>query len=177
MKNRYMFKYKSISNFDRFKNAPFACYEEIQSQTDSFGNCGKDRNKYTPCGWRNLICGRLICTYPSRTPFYQANGAVIYAYVRDNICVTIDYKLAGSAPDLLEVKNGSECDTGRICINRLCVESRTLKSQSYTCRQQCHGNGVCNSKGACPCAQGFLPPNCQRRARGLRLLPEEKGQD
>ncbi|XP_069924680.1 disintegrin and metalloproteinase domain-containing protein 32 isoform X1 [Oryctolagus cuniculus] len=157
------------------KNAPFACYEEIQSQTDSFGNCGKDRNKYTPCGWRNLICGRLICTYPSRTPFYQANGAVIYAYVRDNICVTIDYKLAGSAPDPLEVKNGSECDTGRICINRLCVESRTLKSQSYTCRQQCHGNGVCNSKGACHCAQGFLPPNCQRRARGLRLLPEEKG--
>lgn len=35
------------------RNAPFSCYEEIQGQTDRFGNCGKDRqNRYIFCGWR-----------------------------------------------------------------------------------------------------------------------------
>ncbi|XP_040826474.1 disintegrin and metalloproteinase domain-containing protein 32-like [Ochotona curzoniae] len=157
------------------KNAPFSCYEEIQSQADVFGNCGKERNKYKACGWRSLVCGRLICTYPSRAPFHQENAAVIYAFVRNVICVTINYKLAASAPDPLEIKNGSECETGRICVNRLCVESRILRNQSHTCSLQCNGHGVCNSQGACNCTAGYLPPNCQNRARGLPLLPEEKG--
>lgn len=34
---------------------------------------------------------------------------------------------------------------------------------------------MCNSQGACNCTAGYLPPNCQNRARGLPLLPEEKG--
>lgn len=45
------------------RNAPFSCYEEIQGQTDRFGNCGKDRqNRYVFCGWRcatqdnNTLC-------------------------------------------------------------------------------------------------------------------------
>lgn len=63
---------------------------------------------------RSLVCGRLICTYPSRAPFHQENAAVIYAFVRNVICVTINYKLAASAPDPLEIKNGSECETGRV---------------------------------------------------------------
>jgi disintegrin and metalloproteinase domain-containing protein 32 len=38
------------------KNAPFACYEEIQGHTDRFGHCGKDQNnKYVFCGWRYAI--------------------------------------------------------------------------------------------------------------------------
>lgn len=34
------------------KNAPFACYEEIQSHGDRFGNCGKVRGKFQFCSWR-----------------------------------------------------------------------------------------------------------------------------
>uniref|UniRef100_A0A2I3HAB9 ADAM metallopeptidase domain 32 n=1 Tax=Nomascus leucogenys TaxID=61853 RepID=A0A2I3HAB9_NOMLE len=151
------------------RNAPFACYEEIQSQSDRFGNCGRDRNnKYVFCGWRNLICGRLVCTYPTRKPFHQENGDVIYAFVRDSVCITVDYKLPRTVPDPLAVKNGSQCDTGRVCVNRECVESRIIKASAHLCSQQCSGHGVCDSRNKC-----YKPPNCQTRSKGFSIFPEE----
>nr|XP_054417451.1 disintegrin and metalloproteinase domain-containing protein 32 isoform X13 [Pongo abelii] len=156
------------------RNAPFACYEEIQSQSDRFGNCGRDRNnKYVFCGWRNLICGRLVCTYPTRKPFRQENGDVIYAFVRDSVCITVDYKLPRTVPDPLAVKNGSQCDIGRVCVNRECVESRIIKASAHVCSQQCSGHGVCDSRNKCHCSPGYNPPNCQTRSKGFSIFPEE----
>uniref|UniRef100_A0A8D2JZC8 ADAM metallopeptidase domain 32 n=1 Tax=Theropithecus gelada TaxID=9565 RepID=A0A8D2JZC8_THEGE len=153
------------------RNAPFACYEEIQSQADRFGNCGRDRNnKYVFCGWRNLICGRLVCTYPTRKPFHQENGDVIYAFVRDSVCVTVDYKLPRTVPDPLTVKNGSQCDVGRICVNRQCVESRKIKATALVC---CSGHGVCDSRQKCICSPGYNPPSCQTRSKGFPIFPKE----
>lgn len=37
------------------KNAPFACYEEINSQADRFGNCGLKRGEYQFCTWRYVM--------------------------------------------------------------------------------------------------------------------------
>uniref|UniRef100_A0A2K5YH20 ADAM metallopeptidase domain 32 n=2 Tax=Mandrillus leucophaeus TaxID=9568 RepID=A0A2K5YH20_MANLE len=157
------------------RNAPFACYEEIQSQADRFGNCGRDRNnKYVFCGWRNLICGRLVCTYPTRKPFHQENGDVIYAFVRDSVCVTIDYKLPRTVPDPLAVKNGSQCDVGRICVNRECVESRKIKATALVCSEHiCSGHGVCDSRQKCICSPGYNPPSCQTRSKGFPIFPKE----
>ncbi|XP_033087653.1 disintegrin and metalloproteinase domain-containing protein 32 isoform X5 [Trachypithecus francoisi] len=157
------------------RNAPFACYEEIQSQADRFGNCGRDRNnKYVFCGWRNLICGRLVCTYPTRKPFHQENGDVIYAFVRDSVCVTVDYKLPRTVPDPLTVKNGSQCDVGRICINRECVESRKIKALALVCSEHlCSGHGVCDSRKNCICSPGYNPPSCQTRSKGFSIFPKE----
>uniref|UniRef100_A0A5F9DIQ2 ADAM metallopeptidase domain 32 n=1 Tax=Oryctolagus cuniculus TaxID=9986 RepID=A0A5F9DIQ2_RABIT len=157
------------------KNAPFSCYEEIQSQRDRFGNCGHSIYGYVRCPYRSLVCGRLICTYPPRSLFRQTNGAVIFAKVRDKICVTIDYRLPKNDPDPLVIKSGSICDAGRICVNQACVEAKILRNQSRTCAQQCNGNGVCTSTGVCHCSPGFQPPNCQRHNRALPLLPEKKG--
>ncbi|XP_069924687.1 disintegrin and metalloproteinase domain-containing protein 32-like isoform X1 [Oryctolagus cuniculus] len=156
------------------KNAPFSCYEEIQSQRDRFGNCGHSIYGYVRCPYRSLVCGRLICTYPPRSLFRQTNGAVIFAKVRDKICVTIDYRLPKNDPDPLVIKSGSICDAGRICVNQACVEAKILRNQSRTCAQQCNGNGVCTSTGVCHCSPGFQPPNCQRHNRALPLLPEKK---
>uniref|UniRef100_A0A2K6E9N2 ADAM metallopeptidase domain 32 n=1 Tax=Macaca nemestrina TaxID=9545 RepID=A0A2K6E9N2_MACNE len=157
------------------RNAPFACYEEIQSQADRFGNCGRDRNnKYVFCGWRNLICGRLVCTYPTRKPFHQENGDVIYAFVRDSVCVTVDYKLPRTVPDPLTVKNGSQCDVGRICVNRQCVESRKIKATALVCSEYtCSGHGVCDSRQKCVCSPGYNPPSCQTRSKGFPIFPKE----
>ncbi|XP_011926137.1 PREDICTED: disintegrin and metalloproteinase domain-containing protein 32 isoform X3 [Cercocebus atys] len=157
------------------RNAPFACYEEIQSQADRFGNCGRDRNnKYVFCGWRNLICGRLVCTYPTRKPFHQENGDVIYAFVRDSVCVTIDYKLPRTVPDPLTVKNGSQCDVGRICVNRECVESRKIKATALVCSEHiCSGHGVCDSRQKCICSPGYNPPSCRTRSKGFPIFPKE----
>ncbi|KAI4557032.1 hypothetical protein MJG53_018986 [Ovis ammon polii x Ovis aries] len=123
------------------KNAPFACYEEIQSQSDRFGNCGQEGLRYTFCPWRNLICGRLICTYPLETPFLRDNASVIYAFVRSIICITMHYETTG-IKDPLVVNNGSICDKERICVNRQCLEVRPFIDRVNRCSAKCNGNGV-----------------------------------
>ncbi|XP_069341149.1 disintegrin and metalloproteinase domain-containing protein 32-like [Eulemur rufifrons] len=95
-------------------SAPTYCYEEMQTHTDRFGNCGKNSaNKYIFCGWRNILCGRLVCTFPFRTPFQQDSGDVIYAYVRNRVCVTLDPRLEFNKQDTMAIKIGSTCDFGR----------------------------------------------------------------
>ncbi|NWI64991.1 ADA32 protein, partial [Todus mexicanus] len=74
------------------KNAPMACYEEVNSQRDRFGHCGLLPGRgYKPCAWRDLRCGKLICTYPSRAPFPSDDAAVLYVRVRHHLCVSLDY--------------------------------------------------------------------------------------
>ncbi|KAM6149591.1 disintegrin and metalloproteinase domain-containing protein 32 [Erethizon dorsatum] len=148
------------------KNAPFACYEEVNAQVDMFGNCGKSPHQYRLCGWRNLICARLICTYPFQTPYIQPSISVIYAYVRNNICISLFNTSSPKGHDPFVVKSGAECDIGRVCVNRVCVESRMIKDASYLCTKRCNGHGVCNSKDECNCTDGYLPPNCQAQSRG-----------
>uniref|UniRef100_A0A8C6CSR6 ADAM metallopeptidase domain 32 n=1 Tax=Moschus moschiferus TaxID=68415 RepID=A0A8C6CSR6_MOSMO len=153
------------------KNAPFACYEEIQSQTDRFGNCGKEGYRYTFCPWRNLICGRLICTYPFQTPFLRDSASVIYAFVRSTICITMHYATPGREDPLI-VYNGSICDKERICINRECLEVRPLIDKLNQCSAKCNGNGVCTSTMICNCTGGYRPPDCRVRSR---ISPGEQG--
>ncbi|XP_021537230.1 disintegrin and metalloproteinase domain-containing protein 32-like [Neomonachus schauinslandi] len=157
------------------KNAPFACYEEVHSQGDRFGNCGHKRGSYQYCLWRNLQCGRLVCTYPTRIPFYRENGAVIYAFVRNDLCVSVFYKSAQSREDPMVVLSGSPCDIGRVCINRECVESRILMDYSNLCSQQCRGHGVCTSNETCHCFDGYQPPYCERRGREVSSLSGKQG--
>ncbi|NXD65139.1 ADA32 protein, partial [Eolophus roseicapillus] len=74
------------------RNAPVACYEELNSQRDRFGHCGlQPRQGFKSCSWRNLRCGKLICTYPYRNPFPTDVAAVAYVYVRGQLCVSLDY--------------------------------------------------------------------------------------
>uniref|UniRef100_A0A7N5KJ66 Disintegrin and metalloproteinase domain-containing protein 32 n=1 Tax=Ailuropoda melanoleuca TaxID=9646 RepID=A0A7N5KJ66_AILME len=157
------------------KNAPFACYEEIHSQADRFGNCGLKRGEYQFCTWRNLQCGRLICTYPTRIPFYRENGAVIYAFVQNNLCITIDYKSTQSKRDPMIVFSGSRCDKGRICVNRECIESMYLITLADICAKQCGGRGICTSNETCYCFDGYQPPFCKRRGREVSSLSGKQG--
>ncbi|XP_023577790.1 disintegrin and metalloproteinase domain-containing protein 32 [Octodon degus] len=134
-------KYSGGYKTESSRNAPFACYEEVNAQVDSFGNCGRDQQRrYRLCGWRNLICARLICTYPFRTPYIQPNISVIYAYVQNHTCITL--LNTSSAVDPYLVKSGAECDVGRVCVNGQCVEARIIKNESSVCTQQCNGHGV-----------------------------------
>ncbi|KAM4837223.1 disintegrin and metalloproteinase domain-containing protein 32 isoform 2-T2 [Thomomys bottae] len=155
------------------KNAPFSCYEEIQSQIDRFGHCGLAAGKYKGCGWRNLACGRLICSYPSRNPFIPKDNtsSVVYAYVRNEICITAttdENRLLEMDP--LLSKNGPSCDEGRVCVNHLCVESRPLKAIADECTNRCSGNGVCTNANECRCKKGFLPPDCQNTERAFPVF-------
>ncbi|XP_037381999.1 disintegrin and metalloproteinase domain-containing protein 32 isoform X2 [Talpa occidentalis] len=157
------------------KNAPFSCYEEIHSQNDRFGNCGRKVAGYEMCSWRNLMCGKLVCTYPTRIPFQKENISVIYAYIRDTVCVTIDYRVPDRINDPMIVRSGSICDTGRVCVLTQCVEARWLEYKERECTKKCSGNGVCNSKEECHCFPGFEPPNCVARSRVSSELPGKHG--
>ncbi|XP_039571481.1 disintegrin and metalloproteinase domain-containing protein 18-like, partial [Passer montanus] len=145
------------------KNAPLVCYEEINSQRDRFGHCGfKDGHKYRRCVWRDLRCGKLICTYPSYKPFSSPSAAVMYARVRHHLCVTLNYLNVSIWLDPLLVPPGTKCGSGRVCINNTCHPLSVL-GQNCDSKANCHGHGVCNNKGNCHCYPGWQPPNCRRR--------------
>uniref|UniRef100_G3U7L5 ADAM metallopeptidase domain 9 n=1 Tax=Loxodonta africana TaxID=9785 RepID=G3U7L5_LOXAF len=63
------------------RNAPFACYEEIQPQSDRFGNCGLT-NKVS-----DILCGKLVCSWPHKRLILRTNLSVFYTHRRDEICV------------------------------------------------------------------------------------------
>ncbi|XP_066093601.1 disintegrin and metalloproteinase domain-containing protein 5-like [Saccopteryx bilineata] len=65
------------------KGAPFACFDEINASGDRFGNCGSK-----PCLLVNVMCGKLVCTWPYKTLVSRANLSVIYTHIRDDMCVS-----------------------------------------------------------------------------------------
>ncbi|XP_074899520.1 disintegrin and metalloproteinase domain-containing protein 32-like isoform X1 [Buteo buteo] len=145
------------------KNAPLACYEEVNHQQDRFGHCGSHpKDGYQPCSWPNLGCGKLVCTYPNRIPFTKVKGAIIYAQVQEHLCVSFDFMRGPTAPDPLLVKDGTKCGPGKVCMNGTCHPHSVLK---YDCNVQkkCHGHGVCNNKKNCHCDPGWKPPQCKIR--------------
>ncbi|KAM4883688.1 disintegrin and metalloproteinase domain-containing protein 32-like [Sylvia borin] len=151
------------------RNAPVVCYEEINGQRDRFGHCGfRNKHKYSMCAWRNwlsrdLRCGKLVCTYPSLKPFSSGTAAVIYARVRQHLCVSLNYLHVAAWLDPLLVPPGTKCGSGRVCINNTCHPLSVLGSKCDS-KANCHGHGVCNNKGSCYCYSGWQPPDCGRRA-------------
>ncbi|NWI19664.1 ADAM2 protein, partial [Crypturellus soui] len=148
------------------RNAPTACYEEVNSQRDRFGNCGlSTRQNLKACIWRNLKCGKLICTYPSRHPLATTTAAVIYAQVREHLCVSLDYVNASAKTNTL-VEPGTKCGPGKVCINNTCHPHSVL---GYDCNSEvkCHGHGVCNNRKNCHCNPGWKPPDCKAAGSSL----------
>uniref|UniRef100_A0A8C0HKT9 ADAM metallopeptidase domain 32 n=1 Tax=Buteo japonicus TaxID=224669 RepID=A0A8C0HKT9_9AVES len=127
------------------KNAPVACYEELNSQRDRFGHCGfQPRQGYKSCAWRNLRCGKLICTYPYSTPFPSEAAAVLYVQVREHLCISLDYLNAPARLDPLLVPPGTKCGSGKVRKHFI----------------------VCNNKRHCHCHPGWKPPDCLRKGSG-----------
>ncbi|XP_061205612.1 disintegrin and metalloproteinase domain-containing protein 2-like [Neopsephotus bourkii] len=149
------------------RNAPVACYEELNSQQDRFGHCGLQPSRgFKSCSWRDLRCGKLICTYPYRKPFPTDVAAVAYVHVRGRLCVSLNYLHAGARLDPTLVPPGAKCGSGKVCINDTC-QPRSVLGYGCDSKVKCHGHGVCNNKGQCHCHPGWKPPDCLQR--GSRL--------
>ncbi|KAM6294658.1 disintegrin and metalloproteinase domain-containing protein 2-like [Aegotheles albertisi] len=149
------------------KNAPLACYEEINSHQDRFGHCGNHpKDGYQPCSWPNLGCGKLVCTYPSRIPFTSIKVGIIYAQVQGHLCVSFDFMQGPTLLDPLLVKEGTKCGPGKVCMNGMCQPDSVLK---YDCnvQEKCHGHGVCNNRKNCHCEPGWSPPWCETRGSSV----------
>ncbi|XP_012611545.1 disintegrin and metalloproteinase domain-containing protein 5-like isoform X2 [Microcebus murinus] len=144
------------------KGGSFPCFEEINSRSDRFGNCGRGF-----CQFHNMLCGKLVCTWPHKTLINQKNLSVIYAHVRGDTCVSTflpRMKPAGE-PDRSEdtyVKDGSMCGPDMYCLNHQCLEVRFIMNAALCDRYTtCSDHGVCNNFNHCHCKKGFVPPECQ----------------
>uniref|UniRef100_A0A8C9LDQ9 ADAM metallopeptidase domain 32 n=1 Tax=Pavo cristatus TaxID=9049 RepID=A0A8C9LDQ9_PAVCR len=139
------------------KNAPLACYEEINSHQDRFGHCGNRLlDGYQPCSWLNLGCGKLVCTYPNRVPFTKLKGAIIYAQVQEHLCVSFDVMHAPTEADPLLVKDGTKCGPGKV---RNVSQAGKLEIFFVPLWHL----QVCNNKKNCHCHPGWNPPHCRKQ--------------
>uniref|UniRef100_A0A8C6QUN7 A disintegrin and metallopeptidase domain 5 n=1 Tax=Nannospalax galili TaxID=1026970 RepID=A0A8C6QUN7_NANGA len=150
--------------------ASFGCFEEMNSRGDRFGNCGR-----ISCIFQNSLCGKLVCSWPYKRLLWRANLSVVYAHVRDEICIST-YKggripkntpttyLSKEDRDETFVEDGSICGPEMYCLNMECKETRFLIDyKSCDSSITCSGNGICNNFQHCHCNKGFFPPFCEKK--------------
>ncbi|MBZ3886767.1 Disintegrin and metalloproteinase domain-containing protein 9 [Sciurus carolinensis] len=127
----------------------FTCFEEINSRWDRFGNCGKEY-----CRFSNLLCGKLVCSWPHKDLIIRPNLSVVYAHVREEICVST--YLTGRSPPLDTmttyqthehrdesfVEDGSMCGPRMFCFQMVCREIRHFVDE-----EGCHVSRDCSDQG------------------------------
>ncbi|XP_054421744.1 disintegrin and metalloproteinase domain-containing protein 5-like [Pteronotus mesoamericanus] len=150
------------------RGAPFACFEEMNSLGDRYGNCGR-----VYCGFPNILCGKLVCAWPHKALVSRANLSVVYTHIREEMCVSTylntdrilkETRTTYSTPedrDKTFVEDGSTCGPGMICERFSCREIKYLIDYSLCeSSRHCRLRGVCNNFNHCHCNKGFAPPNC-----------------
>ncbi|XP_010615456.1 disintegrin and metalloproteinase domain-containing protein 5 isoform X3 [Fukomys damarensis] len=136
------------------RGAPFACFEEVNSRGDSYGNCG-----HNFCQLQHVLCGKLVCTWPHKRLVSRENLSVVYTHVRNDICVagekTVRKTVRASLSTYLEhtdrdetfVEDGSMCGPDMYCDKWNCKEVRFIINTSCDAEVDCGGNGCQLRKG------------------------------
>ncbi|XP_045410676.1 disintegrin and metalloproteinase domain-containing protein 21 [Lemur catta] len=146
------------------KSAPWNCYKEINSQGNRFGHCGINGTAYLKCNTSDIFCGRVQCQNVGAIPSLQDHSAVQHTHINGVTCWGVDYHLGMDIPDVGEVKDGTACGPGKICIHKKCVSLSVL---SQVCLPEtCNMKGICNNKHHCHCGYGWSPPYCLLRGYG-----------
>ncbi|XP_066486629.1 disintegrin and metalloproteinase domain-containing protein 21-like [Tiliqua scincoides] len=145
--------------------APLHCFKEINSRGDRFGNCGvTGGNVYKKCESSSVLCGRVQCTNVKEVPDLNAQSTVIQTSLRNSLCWGTNPHRETGLADLGEVRDGTQCGSGMICLNRDCIQVSLL---NYDCNKtKCHNRGVCNSHRNCHCDYGWAPPYCLEEGYG-----------
>ncbi|GAB5570299.1 disintegrin and metalloproteinase domain-containing protein 5-like isoform X1 [Prionailurus iriomotensis] len=150
------------------RGAPFACYDEVNSRGDRYGNCGRNH-----CSYAHLLCGKLVCAWPHKELVSRANLSVIYTHVREEMCVSTyrNQNKGNKNPwttiyspeerDDTFVEDGSVCGPDMYCVNFNCVEIQyQVNYQTCNSSHHCNSHGICNNLNHCHCQNGFAPPEC-----------------
>ncbi|XP_005410605.1 PREDICTED: disintegrin and metalloproteinase domain-containing protein 5-like isoform X2 [Chinchilla lanigera] len=153
------------------RGASFACFDEINSEGDRYGNCGKFQ-----CNIRNALCGKLVCMWPHKELVSRVNLSVIYTHVRDEICVTTSKtvrKVVRTASlstylhpedrDETFVQDGTICGPEQYCDKWHCKEVRFVLNTSCRSSLHCSSKGICNNFHNCHCEKGYSPPECEKK--------------
>ncbi|XP_038621770.1 disintegrin and metalloproteinase domain-containing protein 21-like [Tachyglossus aculeatus] len=146
------------------RGGPRACYEEVNTRGDRFGHCGLQNWHYHKCRGDDVLCGRVQCQDVRRLPVLADHTTVVQTALDGVTCWGTDYHVGMGGADVGDVKDGSACGPGTICIGGRCVGLSALR---YDCEaERCHSRGVCNSKRHCHCHFGWAPPRCATRGFG-----------
>ncbi|XP_069095250.1 disintegrin and metalloproteinase domain-containing protein 9-like [Pleurodeles waltl] len=135
---------------------PDICFQVVNMNGDSHGNCGMSGANYKKCALNDTLCGKLQCTGTIVKPQYAYVAEYDTAMFK---CTMIDFKLGTDVPDPGLVHRGTGCGDGKACVDNACVNSSKL---GYNCdvKSKCNDRGVCNNKGNCHCNYGWAPPSC-----------------
>ncbi|XP_058423919.1 disintegrin and metalloproteinase domain-containing protein 21-like [Diceros bicornis minor] len=146
------------------KSASQNCYKEINSQGSHFGHCGINGTTYLKCNTSDIFCGRVQCENVGDIPHLRDHSTLQHTHINGVTCWGIGYHLGTDTPDIGEVKDGTMCGPGKICIRRKCV---SLSLLSQVCLPEtCNMKGICNNKHHCHCTYGWSPPYCLHRGYG-----------
>uniref|UniRef100_A0A8C7AZP8 Disintegrin and metalloproteinase domain-containing protein 5-like n=1 Tax=Neovison vison TaxID=452646 RepID=A0A8C7AZP8_NEOVI len=152
------------------RGGPFACYEEVNTRGDRYGNCGRDF-----CSNPNLLCGKLVCAWPHKTLISRANLSVIYTHVQDEMCVSTfrpNEKLPKNSWTTFEnpedrddtfVQDGTVCGPEMYCVKFVCVKVQYQITDEECNSTYCNSHGICNNLNHCQCEKGFDPPTCLQK--------------
>ncbi|XP_007948549.2 disintegrin and metalloproteinase domain-containing protein 29 [Orycteropus afer afer] len=146
------------------KSANQICYKEINTRGDRFGHCGINGSTYVKCAISDILCGRVQCENVIQIPTLRDHTTIHFTKFNSVSCWGTDYHFGMTIPDIGEVKDGTDCGPGNICIHRQCVEMSSLKRGCSA--EICSMRGICNNKHQCHCYPGWAPPNCVRKGNG-----------
>ncbi|KAM6202646.1 disintegrin and metalloproteinase domain-containing protein 21-like [Rhynchocyon petersi] len=170
--NAYCYK-KRCNNHDKqcreifgkgAKSASQSCYKEVNSQGNRFGHCGINGTIYLKCNTSNIFCGRIQCENVREIPYLHERSALQHIVINGVTCWGIDYHAGMDMPDVGEVKDGTVCGPGKICVHQKCVSLSVLTQVCLP--ETCNRKGVCNNKHHCHCVYGWSPPYCLHRGYG-----------
>uniref|UniRef100_A0A8C0ISG8 ADAM metallopeptidase domain 33 n=1 Tax=Chelonoidis abingdonii TaxID=106734 RepID=A0A8C0ISG8_CHEAB len=152
--------------------APDACFQDVNTAGDTYGNCGKDsQGHYVKCDRRDAKCGKIQCQSSARKPKGTKTVSMdttIRFNGREVKCRgTFMYTTKDDEGDLSDpglVMTGTKCGDGMVCKDRRCQNASFFELEK--CISQCHGHGVCNSNKNCHCSAGWAPPYCEKPGLG-----------
>nr|XP_044606972.1 disintegrin and metalloproteinase domain-containing protein 18-like isoform X1 [Equus asinus] len=144
------------------QGAPFACFEEVNSLRDRFGNSGFKNSQPLPCEQKDVLCGKLACVWPDKNTYKSAVQSAVYSYIPGHVCISVatGSSVRSDGRDYVYVADGTVCGAQMYCVNKTC---KGVHLMGYNCNAttKCKGNGICNNLGNCHCFPGYKPPDCE----------------
>ncbi|XP_036061273.1 disintegrin and metalloproteinase domain-containing protein 21-like [Onychomys torridus] len=153
------------------KDAKPACYKQLNTKGDRFGNCGlkmfRTGTRLYACQDDDIFCGLLHCDGVIRVPGGGEHTTFHHIKVQDiqeENCFGYDLHYGTDIPTMGFVVDGATCGPGKYCHQKSCVFHQKF---NYSCDvKACNYRGVCNNRGHCHCVRGWLPPNCEEEGSG-----------
>ena len=154
------------------KKSDNQCYEQ-NKKGSRHGNCGYNRvnQSYISCHNEDVRCGMLHCQHLNeRLEFGMESVAILsHSFINSGgriipcrtalVDLGIDDVDPGLAPE------GARCGDDSLCVNQKCMPVASLKIGPLSCKNNCHGHGLCNSLGHCHCDEGWPHPTARLRVR------------